>query len=294
MKNSRILFTACLLCLGLSSAAQNTKMLIAGSGWNKITIIDKASGKTEWQHSIGDNDECNAAIVAKGGDILFSYKNGASLIRRDGKVIWDYKVTPGSEVQHVSASRKGYILGICGHPARIVELDGKGREKDIIAFETGIKDPHGQFRRIWAKKDGTYMIPLISTNEIVTVDRQGKVIKRIRTDYGAFAVRESSNGNLLISEGDNHSFSFATPDGKVTRRIAQKDIPGINLGYVALIDILENGNMLICNWLGHGSDESQPHIIEVDPGNRVVWSYNDKTDKHARISSAFQFEQKGR
>ena len=287
-----IIFTACLLCFGLNCAAQNTKMLIAGSGWNKIAIIDKASGKTEWQYSIGDNDECNAACITREGNILFSYKNGASLIGRNGKVIWDYKVTQGSEVQHVSASRKGYTLGICGHPARIVELDRKGREKNIITFETGIQDPHGQFRRIWVKQDGTYMVPLISNNEIITVNKQGNIIKRIKTDYGAFAVRETTDGNLIISEGDNHSFCFSTPDGKIIRRISQKDIPGINLGYVALIDILENGNLLICNWLGHGSDLSQPHIIEINPANRVVWSYNDKTDKHTQVSSAFQFEQK--
>ena len=293
MKNLRIIITFCMmLCLGMScSTEQKTKLLIAGSGWDKITIIDKESGETEWQYSIGENDECNAACVTDEGDILLSYKNGARLINRDGKMIWDYKVTQGSEVQHVSASPEGYTIGICGHPARIVELDKSGKETNVIRFETDIQDPHGQFRRIWKKQDGSYIVPLIMNPEIITINGKGEITGKIKTDYGAFAVTETPENNLLISEGDNHSFCFATSDGKVIRRIFQKDIQGINLGYVALINILPNGNLMICNWLGHGSDESQPHIIEIDKDNRVVWCYNDKSDKHAKVSTAFQFEQ---
>ena len=42
----------------------------------------------------------------------------------------------------------GYFLAICGHPARIVELDSQGNPLKEIQFETGIKRVHNQFRQI--------------------------------------------------------------------------------------------------------------------------------------------------
>ncbi len=288
-----MIFAAALLCLGLGACTQNkTKILVGGSGWDKIAIIDKASGEIEWTHPLEENEECNAVWVTDDGKILYSYKNGANLINRDGSTVWSFKTDSKSEVQHVSATPDGYTLAICGHPARIVNIGNDGEVASVIKFETGIENPHAQFRRIWNNGDGTYLVPLMAKGEIATINSDGEIIKTVKTEGGAFAVRITPCGKLLISEGDNHSFSMATMDGEVINRVSQNDIEGVNLGYVALLSILDNGNLMICNWLGHGADASQPHLIELDANNKVVWTYSDKSDPHMKISAAFEFTEK--
>ena len=45
----------CMACmmLGLFSCGQKSeKLLLAGSGWNKIVIIDKETKKVEWEHPL--------------------------------------------------------------------------------------------------------------------------------------------------------------------------------------------------------------------------------------------------
>jgi hypothetical protein len=38
---------------------------------------------------------------------------------------------------------------------------------------------------------------------------------------------------------------------------------------------LPNGNTVMSNWLGHGKLGTAPHLIEVTPDKKVVWSFAD-------------------
>ena len=38
---------------------------------------------------------------------------------------------------------------------------------------------------------------------------------------------------------------------------------------------LPNGNTVLSNWLGHGRLGKGPHLIEVTPDKKVVWTFAD-------------------
>ena len=38
---------------------------------------------------------------------------------------------------------------------------------------------------------------------------------------------------------------------------------------------LPNGNTVMSNWLGHGQFGKAPHLIEVTPDKKVVWTFSD-------------------
>lgn len=40
-------------------------------------------------------------------------------------------------------------------------------------------------------------------------------------------------------------------------------------------DVLDSGNIVVSNWLGHGMEGKGTPIIEVTPDKRVVWSFGD-------------------
>jgi len=56
---------------------------------------------------------------------------------------------------------------------------------------------------------------------------------------------------------------------------------------------LPNGNPLISNWLGHGQFGTAPHLPEITPGKRVVWSYANHQDMKT-ISAVQVLDAEGR
>ncbi|MDD4175027.1 MAG: hypothetical protein PHN34_12380, partial [Kiritimatiellae bacterium] len=38
---------------------------------------------------------------------------------------------------------------------------------------------------------------------------------------------------------------------------------------------LPNGNVLVSNWLGHGKFGTAPHLMEITPEKKIVWSFAD-------------------
>ena len=47
----------------------------------------------------------------------------------------------------------------------------------------------------------------------------------------------------------------------------------VDLTWFSGFDVLENGNVVVANWRGHGYEGDGPQIIEFDADNRVVWTW---------------------
>lgn len=50
--------------MGFRAAAQD-KLLVAGSGNPNILLLDKQTGKVEWQHALEKGEECNAVALTQ-------------------------------------------------------------------------------------------------------------------------------------------------------------------------------------------------------------------------------------
>ena len=75
------------------------------------------------------------------------------------------------------------------------------------------------------------------------------------------------------------------PDGAVVWKVEHDELPGISLKFIAGLHRLPNGNTVLSNWVGHNQFGKAPHLIEVTPDKKVVWTFQDhKTMK--TISSA--------
>lgn len=147
---------------------------------------------------------------------------------------------------------------------------------------------HGQFRQVFPLGDGSYIVPLLSAGQLIKLESDGSVSDSIRLDgVVPFSVKRLNSGNYLVSGGDGHCFVEVTPDGTEVERIGQHDLPGLVLGYVAQIDPTPEGGLMICNWLGHGADETQPHLIELDRDGKVVWTLADPSV--GKVSAVYQY-----
>ena len=63
--------------------------------------------------------------------------------------------------------------------------------------------------------------------------------------------------------------------GKIVWQVASDDLPDISLKFMTGLQRLPNGNTVMTNWLGHGEFGKAPHVIEVTPDKKVVWTFAD-------------------
>lgn len=273
-----IFVIAVLLC-GFRTAAQD-KILVAGSGNPSLRLVDKQTGKVEWQHALEKGEECNAVALTREGNILYSYKKGAKAVTWNHQVVWNYPAPENTELQSATLLRNGgVLLGICGTPAQFVELDKKGREVHRVTFDLEIEKPHSQFRQVFQLRNKNYLIPVMMGQKVLEVSRKGNLIAEHKVDGRPFSSLELSDGNLLLPCGDNHYYLIIDrKTGKELKRVTAADLEGASLWFVAQVLELRNKHLLICNWGGHtrGSVVNQPQLIELDSDGKAVWTLNDK------------------
>lgn len=275
-----------IICLGaLTGCVKTPKLVISGSGWNQIAVVDKKSKQIEWQHNLDKGTECNCVIVTKKGDIAYSYSGGARLINAANQEIrWDYKITQRGEIHSVSElDNGGFLLAASGEPAFLIELDKNGKEIKKIPFDGAGKNLHGQMRQIRVSKKGNYLIPLLSRSAVIELDKTGKEIASYPVPAAPFAVVELPSENLIVSCGDGHFFvEIDRNTGKTIRKVDQSMFAENNMmHYVAQINYLDNGNLLLCNWNGHfkkGEEKKVSHLVEFDKNYNVIWKLDNFTD----------------
>lgn len=268
-----------ILSMTFRVAAQD-KLLVAGSGNPYVLLVDKQTGKVEWKHALEKGEECNTVALTRKGEVLYSYKRGAKLVTWDHQVVWDYQTPDKTELQSATLLRNGgVLLGICGNPARFIELDKNGKKVNEVLLDLDIEKPHSQFRQVFQLRNKNYLIPVMAKQKILEVTRKGKVVAEHQIGGKAFSSLELKDGNLLLPCGDGHYYMVIDRrTGKELKRVTANDIPGVSLLFVGQIAQLENQNLLICNWYGHTKDVTvdEPQLIEVDKDGKEVWRLHDK------------------
>lgn len=291
MKNLKkfILFSlAIFACSDL--LAKGDLFVAGGSGWSEIAIINKDDNKVIRKIPIPQGGECNSVRYSK-GKIAFSFAKGVSVVSEEGDLLLEYNVEKGQEAQSISVIKGGYLVGICGTPSRILELNKYGDIKKEITYDIGIKHAHGQHRQITKAKNGNYIVPVMGAGKVIELDSEGKTVREVKVGGVPFSVQELKNGNWLVSCGDAGYFVEVNPaTSEIIEKVDSSVIgDGIKLGFVAETIRLKNGNTILCNWLGHGADPKQPIVIELNPDNKIVWKIPSNTPEIGAISTICPF-----
>lgn len=263
-----------------SCSSPSEKLLLGGSGWNKLVVIDKTTKQIEWEYPLEKGWECNSVDVDKAGNFLFSYGKGARLITRDKETIWNISAPEGCELQTAKVLPDGnYLLAWCGSPATILEVNAKGETISKTEFDTQIPNSHSQFRQINKNDQGNYLVPLFKSSDLWELSPEGILIKRIQLEGAPFSASKLPNGNYLIACGDAHSYvELDLKAEKIVKRVSANDIDGVSLLFVAQILPTKSGGLYLCNWQGHGQDpslEKNPQLIELNSKDEIIWSLND-------------------
>lgn len=216
--------------------------------------------------------------------------------------MWEYEVASNEETHFVKALDNGnYLIGICGTPSRIVEMDENKKIIKELNFDSKQEVPHSQFRHINSTKDDTYLITILKGRELVEMDKKtGEILSRdpLDTSKSTFGTIELKNGNLLVSfdakapkgQGEDSIGGIIEIDRKTKQLIRQIVPNGHKLGFPCQVIELDNGNLMIANWNGHSKVKDASKIIEIDKDGNVVWFLKDIPEVK-NIASIYLFDE---
>ena len=239
----------------------------------KVCIVE-ADGTVSWEQKA---PSCNDLWIQPGGSILFSTGHGAKEVAKDGTVKFEYK--SAAEIYAVQRLANGNtFVGECT-TGRLLELapNGSNIVKEVALLPADKPGGHAFIRNARVLKNGNYLVAHYGGRYVTEYAPDGTVAWTFKTPGGPHSVTRLANGNTLIACGDNGTPSLieVTPEGKTAWEVSNKDLPDQPLKFLTGFQKLPNGNVLISNWLGHGKFGTAPHLLEITPAKKVVWTYAD-------------------
>jgi outer membrane protein assembly factor BamB len=274
-----------ILCLTTITGCKqkSEKLLLSGSGWNKIVIIDKATKAIEWEYPAEKGWECNSVAADADGNILFSYSKGAKLVNRKKEELWKIDAPENCDIQSASVLPNGnYLIGWGGVPATVLEVNHQGKTVAKTEFALDVDRAHHFFRQIIKNKKGNFIVPVYGLGELLEISQKGQILRRINVGGNPFSVVELNNGNYLVAGGDAHQYKELNLEtGEFVKTTNAEDIDGVKFSFVAQLLPTPDGGLYICNWQGHNRNkdtENYPQLIEIDARGKIVWQINDKVN----------------
>ena len=243
----------------------------------KVFIVSK-EGKIEWDYPATN---CNDLWVLPNGNLLFNSGRSVQEVTRAKKVVFSFQSTCSIYACQRLANGLTFV-GEC-NSGRLLEIDASGQiVKEIHLLPPGT-DGGGAFMRNARRLDnGHYLVAHYGLDVVREYDAQGAQIREIAAPGGPHTAIRLPNGNTLISCADHPNASAhvfeVNAQGRIVWSVGPHELPGIEFKFMTGMQRLPNGNTVLTNWLGHNHFGEAPHVIEVTPDKRVVWSFANFSD----------------
>jgi hypothetical protein len=269
------------LCLA-ASAQETTVPIQTGKGHRfvctdysqgKVFIVSE-EGRVEWEYPA---PSCNDLWVLPNGNFLFNTGHGVKEVTRGKEVVFDYQSK--SEIYACQRLPKGRtFIGEC-NAGRLLEVGLDGRVvKEIRLLPEGTDGGHSYIRNARRLENGHYLVAHYGAQAVREYDANGKVVQEIPAAGGPHSAARLPNGHTLIACGDMKGGSRVfevDQEGRTVWEVKGDELPGISFKFMTGFQRLPSGNTVMSNWLGHGQFGKSPHLIEVTPDKKVVWTFAD-------------------
>lgn len=251
----------------------------------KVFLVNE-DGKVEWEYKTG---HCNDLWVLPNDNILFNTGNGVLEVNRNKETVFEYK-SKGEVYACQRLPDGNTLIGECSL-GKLIEVAPDGTViKELKIIPEGENGGHAYIRNVRKLANGNYLVAHYGAGMVKEYDPEGVIVWECVAPGGPHSVARLSNGNTIIAEGDKqHQARIFEVDrnGNTVWEVKHNELPGISLKFMTGFHRLPNGNTVMSNWVGHGQFGKAPHIIEVTPDKRVVWTFEDhitmKTISHVQI-----------
>lgn len=263
-------------------AAEKQRRLVFteyGKGSNRFVELD-ASGKPVWEF----NPPSTAVIfqVLPNGNILFGYggsPTGVREITSRGETVFEY-ISKSQQVFGCERLPNGYTLIAEQGPPQAVEVSPLGEVVHVTPLHTSHQHFHQQVRNVHKLPNGNILSAHEGEGAVREVDADGKVVWEYTGVTKAGDAIRLVNGNTLISCGTQKRVIEVSPEKEIVWQFGAEDAPELNLTWISSLQQLQNGNLLIGNFL-RGQEGKGAHAFEVTRDKKVVWKF----ENHSLIKS---------
>lgn len=234
-------------------------------------------GKIEWSYELPARDRLEDCTMLSNGSVVFARGNGASIVRQDKKVIWNYDAPAGTEIRTAYPIDRDRVLVMqSGDPATVMVINTlSGSVEQQVALDTANpRDAHGQFGHVRLTPSGNYLAAHTDLNQVVEYTPDGRAVWGVKAPTPWAAVR-LRNGDTLISGGKSGYVREVEKSGKTVWEIDRDDLPGFLLQEVREVSRLGNGDTVIDNYAPDGEKLGAAQLLEVTPQKKVVWALRD-------------------
>lgn len=221
--------------------------------------------------------------VLPSGNVFYPHggdKRGAQEVDKQHQVVWSY-TSPAQELLGGERLANGNSLLGEGGPPKALELDVAKAEVRSINVSTTEAAAHGQIRHLHRLANGNVLLALEGEGVAREVDATGKMVWEYKGVPRIHEAIRLPSGNTLIGGGDAKRVLEVTPAGQVTWEFGATDAPELGIAFIASVQVLKNGDLLVCNWLGANGGNGV-HAFQVTRAKKVVWTLDD----HQLLKSA--------
>lgn len=284
----QLLLLASATCLPAS--AQD---VILGAG-GRLVRCDR-SGKVQWElpwggiHDLHQLPNGNLMVQRGGaevvevvphtGRVVWSYNSGATQTEYEGRV----------EVHAFQPLPNGRVMIAESGSARIIEVNRLGQIQSTTPFKVDNPHPHRDTRLVRKLESGNYLVCHEGDGAVRELEPEtGRIVWEFKVPmfgldpapgHGPTAMGNSvfgalrlANGNTLIATGNGHRVLEVTPAGEIVWSLKPGDLPGIDLGWITTLQVLDSGHYAIGNC---HAGKDQPILLVLDPATKqLAWTLN--------------------
>ena len=240
----------------------------------KVCVVE-ADGSVSWTQKAPNS---NDLWILPRGSILFTTGHGVKEVGQDGAVKFEYRSQ--SEIFAVQRLANGNtFVGECTS-GRLLEIAPDGKfVKEVALLPAGKTGGHAFIRNARVLANGHYLVCHYGGRYVAEYAADGTAVWTYKTPGGPHSATRLANGNTLIACGDNGTPCLieTDPGGKTVWQVSNDDLPEKPFKFLTGFHRLPNGNVLVSNWLGHGKFGTAPHLMEITPAKKIVWSFADHT-----------------
>lgn len=118
-----------------------------------------------------------------------------------------------------------------------------------------------------------------NTNKLFEGNFEGQLLRDLTLPGSQhnYQLEERPDGHLLVGTGYGCFAAELDPAGKVLRQWGGKQAAAGGPHFIAGLQVLANGHLVLANWTGHGAQDSKlaPQLLEYDTEGTLVWSWHN-------------------
>ena len=246
--------------------------LFSDNGQDSLFSVSSA-GRITWRYFARHVQDLQ---ILDNGNLLFSYydseqeKGGACETDTNSNVVFQYEME--GEVHTCQRLKNGNTLIGDNKNGQLIEVNTKGKVVRKVSLITGNLG-HSCMRIARQLNNGNYLVCQEGDRQVAEYNKKGKLLHTIQTNGKCFNAIRMENGNTLVSEGDACTISEYDSQGQLVWRFSGSEYPELKANWFAGLQILPNGNMLVCNWLGHGAKGTGIPLFELNKNKKITFYY---------------------